>query len=156
MRVIVALGHCPRGNCNPCSCLETRLFKSRLLKSLFSHVLNYKSWLKLIYDKITYICLVINEFHPTFEVQNIGNEAFQNGWFATMNDGCSCLWDMFQLRNRVETCIRKQTLILHYFLRKLAYVCMYFCDKLLVKILMARATCTMHFLVSSASKSLRT
>ena len=29
-----------------------------------------------------YIYCVINEFNPTFEVQQIGNEAFQNAWFG--------------------------------------------------------------------------
>ena len=52
--------------------------KRGILKSLISHVLNFKSWIKLIYDKITYIYCVINEFNPIFEVQKIGNEAFQN------------------------------------------------------------------------------
>ena len=36
---------------------------------------------KLDYDKITYAYCVINEFNPTFEVQNMGNKAFQNALF---------------------------------------------------------------------------
>ena len=83
-----------------------------ILKNLISHVLNYKSWIKLNYEKITYIYCVINEFNPTFEVQNMGNEAFQNAsfwnamfWNASFwntsfwnalfpngNEGYSCLW----------------------------------------------------------------
>ena len=39
-----------KSNC----CLETRHFLMRHL-SLFSHVLNFKSWIKLIYDKFTLI-----------------------------------------------------------------------------------------------------
>ena len=43
---------------------------------------------------------VINEFNPTSEVQNMGNEAFQNAPFANVlfangsfpNGGYSCLW----------------------------------------------------------------
>ena len=40
---------------------------------------------------------VINEFNPTFEVQNMGNEAFQNTSFeyaslTNGNEGYSYLW----------------------------------------------------------------
>ena len=36
----------------------------------------------MIYDKITYIYWVINEFNPTFEVQNMRNEALRaRNWF---------------------------------------------------------------------------
>jgi len=52
------------------------------LKSLIFHILNFKSWIKLIYDKITYIYCVLNEFNPTFDVQNMRNEAFQNALFG--------------------------------------------------------------------------
>ena len=67
-----------------------------MLKSLISHVVNFKSWIKLIYDKITYIHCITNEFNPTFEVQNMGNKAFQNAsfWNALLpigNEGYSCL-----------------------------------------------------------------
>ena len=51
--------------------------KRGILKSLVSHVLNFKSWIKLIYDKIAFIFCVIHESNPTFEVQNLGNKAFQ-------------------------------------------------------------------------------
>jgi len=41
--------------------------------------------------------VVINEFNPTFEVQNMGNEAFQNALFVKAllsNEALSygCLW----------------------------------------------------------------
>ena len=49
-------------------------------KSQFN-VLDFKSGIKLIYDKIAYIYCVINENNPTIEVQNMGNKAFQNAWF---------------------------------------------------------------------------
>ena len=47
-----------------------------------------------------YIYCVINEFNPTFEVQKMGNEAFQNGSFANAlflngNESNSCLWALF-------------------------------------------------------------
>ena len=60
-----------------CLIWKGRVSKRGILKSLVSHVLNFESWIKLIYDKITYIYFVINEFKPTFEVQKMGNEAFQ-------------------------------------------------------------------------------
>ena len=42
---------------------------------------------------------VLNEFNPTFEVQNIENEAFQNAPFGNTlfpngNEDYSCLWAM--------------------------------------------------------------
>ena len=68
------------------------VYKRGILKSLISHVLIFKSWIKLIYDKITYIYCIINEFNPTFEVQNMENEAFQNASF----------WNaLFQMGTRV-------------------------------------------------------
>ena len=44
-----------------------------------------------------YIYCVTNEFNPTFEVQNMGNEAFQNASFGNASFpnealGYSCLW----------------------------------------------------------------
>ena len=71
--------------------------KRGILKSLESHVLNFKSWIKFIYDNISYIYCVINEFDLTFEVQKMGNEAFQNASFGNAsfpngNEGNSCLW----------------------------------------------------------------
>ena len=70
------------------------------MKSLIYHVLNFKSWIKLIYDKITYTYCVINEFNPTFETQNMGNEAFENASFGNAsfgngNEDYSCLWALF-------------------------------------------------------------
>ena len=52
------------------------------------NVLNFRGWIKLIYNKITSMDSVKNEFNPTSEVQNIGNGAFQNVPFAN----ASCLW----------------------------------------------------------------
>ena len=43
----------PKGNSN---------LTPRILKSLVSHVLNLKSWIKMIFDKITYTYCVTNEF----------------------------------------------------------------------------------------------
>ena len=67
------------------------------------YVLNFRGQIKLIYDKITLIYSVKNEFNPTSEVQNIGNVAFQNAPFAnapfangSFPNGCySCLWAKF-------------------------------------------------------------
>ena len=36
---------------------------------------------KLIYDTVNMCNFVINNLNPTFEVQNMGNEAFQNASF---------------------------------------------------------------------------
>ena len=68
----------PRDNCNPHSRLET---KRGILKSLVSYVLNFNNWIELVYDTVDICNFVINEFNPTFEVQNMGNEAFQNASF---------------------------------------------------------------------------
>ena len=46
--------------------------KQGILKSLVSHFLNFKSWIELIYDTVDKYNFVINEFTPTFEVQNMG------------------------------------------------------------------------------------
>ena len=67
------------------------------MKSLVYHVLNFKSRIKLIYDKIIYTYCVINEFNPTFVTQNMGNEAFENASFLKAsfgngNEDYSCLW----------------------------------------------------------------
>ena len=51
------------------------------MKSLVSHVLNLKSWITLIYDRVSIGNFSINQFNPTFEVQNMVNEAFQNASF---------------------------------------------------------------------------
>ena len=70
--------------------------KQGILKSLVSDILNFKSRIKLIYDKITCIYCVINEFNPTYEVQKMGNEVFQNALFINASfpnghKGNSCL-----------------------------------------------------------------
>ena len=57
--------------------------KRVVLKSLTSDILKFKSWIKLIYDKITYI----NEFNPAFEVQNMGYKTFQNASFSKREQG---------------------------------------------------------------------
>ena len=67
------------------------------MKSLVYNVLNFKSWIELIYDKITYTYCVINELNPTFETQNMGNEAFENASFGNAsfgngNEDYTCLW----------------------------------------------------------------
>ena len=51
---------CKRGIC-----------KRDILKHPVFNVLNFRGWIKRIYDKITLICCVENEFNPTSEVQNI-------------------------------------------------------------------------------------
>ena len=83
----------PKGNCNLTPRLETRCSQTRH----FENVLNFKSWIKLIYDKITYTYGVINEFNPIFETQNMANEAFKNASFGNAsfgngNEDYSCLW----------------------------------------------------------------
>ena len=52
------------------------------MKCSISYVPNFRGWIKLIYDKITLIYSVKNEFNPTSEVQNIENEVFENAPFA--------------------------------------------------------------------------
>ena len=74
--------------------------KQGILKCPVSHNLNFKGWIKLIYDKITLIYSVENVFNPTSEVQNIENGVFQNALFANApfangrfpNRDYSCLW----------------------------------------------------------------
>ena len=78
-------------HCSEATVILVPVSKRGILKNLVSHVLNFKSWIKLIYDKITFIYCVINEFNPIFEVQKIGNKAFQNASFANGNEGSSCL-----------------------------------------------------------------
>ena len=53
-----------------------------ILKSHISHVLNFKSWIKLIYDKITQIYNVKNQFNSNCEVKNIGNIPLKNEPFG--------------------------------------------------------------------------
>ena len=54
------------------------IYKWGILKHSVFNVLNFKGWIQLIYDKITLIYCVENEFHPTSEVQIIENGMFQN------------------------------------------------------------------------------
>ena len=50
-----------------------------ILESFISLVLKFKSHIKLIYNsRLNGILTYINEFNPTFEIQKMGNEAFQN------------------------------------------------------------------------------
>ena len=62
---------CKRGVC-----------KRGILKSLVSYFLNFKNWIKLIYDTVDKCNFIINELNSIFEVQNMGNEAFQNASFG--------------------------------------------------------------------------
>ena len=58
------------------------------------NVLNFRGWIKLIYNKITIIYNVKNVFNPTSEVQKIENGVFQNAPFANgsfPNGDNSCL-----------------------------------------------------------------
>ena len=73
------------------------VFKRGNLKSLISHVLSFISWIKLIYDTVNICNFVIYQFNPTFEVQNMGYEDFQNAYFGNAsfpNEALSysCLW----------------------------------------------------------------
>ena len=46
-------------------------------QNLISHLLNFKSWIKLIYGTVDISDFVINdlnEFNPTVDVQNMGNK----------------------------------------------------------------------------------
>ena len=75
---------CKRGIC-----------KWDILKHPVFNVLNFRGWIKLIYDKITLIYCVENGFNPTSEAQNIENKVFQNAPFANApfaNGDYSCLW----------------------------------------------------------------
>ena len=74
--------------------------KQGILKCPVSHVLNFRGWIELIYDKITLIYYVKNAFNRMFEVQNIENGVCQNAPFANTpfanghfpNGDYSCLW----------------------------------------------------------------
>ena len=61
---------------------KTPVCKRGVLKCPVSYVLNFRGWIKLIYDKITLIYSVKNAFNPTSEVQNIENGVFQNAPFS--------------------------------------------------------------------------
>ena len=62
--------------------------------------MNFRGWIKLIYDKITLIYFVDNAFNPISEVQNIENGVFQNAPFANapfgngrfQNRDYNCIW----------------------------------------------------------------
>ena len=58
-----------------------------ILKHPIFNILNFRGLIKFIYDKITLIYCVENEFNPTFEVHNIAS--FANGRFP--NGGFYCL-----------------------------------------------------------------
>ena len=64
----------PRGNCNPC--LENGHFKRGvckwgILKHPIFNVLNFRGWIKRIFDTTDQCNFVINELNPTSEVQNM-------------------------------------------------------------------------------------
>ena len=81
---------------------KTPVCKWGILKCPISYVLNFRGWIKLIYDKITLIYSVKNVFNPTSEVQNLENGVFQNVPFTNApfpnghfpNGGYICLWAM--------------------------------------------------------------
>ena len=72
------------------------------LKHILFNVLYFSGWIKLIYDKITLVYCVENEFNLTSEVQNIENGLFQNAPFANApfanshfpNGDYNCLWGL--------------------------------------------------------------
>ena len=58
--------------------------------------MNFKSWIEVLYGTVDVCNFVINEFNPSFEVQKMGKEAFQNALFGKAslpngNKGNSCL-----------------------------------------------------------------
>ena len=72
-----------------------------ILKCPVSHLLKFRGWILLIYDKISLIYCVKNAFNPTSEVQNIENRVFQNALFANScfpNGYYSCLWAIILLK----------------------------------------------------------
>ena len=79
---------------------KTPICKRGILKCPVSYVLNFRGWIRLIYDKITLIYSVKNAFDPTSEVQNIEFGVLQNAPFANAqlanghlpNGDYSCLW----------------------------------------------------------------
>ena len=74
-------GHCPEATVTLVPVWKRGVSKRGILKSLVSHFLNFKSWIKLIYDTIDVCNFVINEFNPTFEVQESENVVLQNTSF---------------------------------------------------------------------------
>ena len=98
----------PGGNCNPHlenGHLQMEHLQRGILKHPIFNVLNFRGWIKLIYDKITLIYCVQNEFNPTSEVQNIENGVFQNAPFANApfangrfpNGDYSSLWAKYYI-----------------------------------------------------------
>ena len=70
--------HGPKTTVTQCLIWKRGVPKRVILKRLVSGFLYFKGWIKLIYDTVNICNVVINKFNPTFEVQNMGNEAFQN------------------------------------------------------------------------------
>ena len=109
VRTLFTINFCPSGqraelSCSPKATVtlvpvwKQGVSKQGILKSIVSHFMNFKSWIKLIYDTVDVCNFVINEFNSTFEVQNMGNEAFQNISFGNAsfpNEALSysCLWE---------------------------------------------------------------
>ena len=82
--------------------------KRAILKSLVSHVLNFKNWIKIIYYSVDMCDFVINEFNQTFEVQNMANKSFQNAsfrnaTFSNGNKGYTCLWALPTTSKLIES-----------------------------------------------------
>ena len=77
----------PKATVTKCLVSKRGIPKRGILKSLIYLVLNFKSWIKLIYNKIACTYCVINEFNSTFEAQNMANEAFKNASFGNASFG---------------------------------------------------------------------
>ena len=61
------------------------LQKNPVLKHPIFNALNFRGWIKLIYDTVDVCNFVISEFNPTFEAPNMGNTAFQNALFGNLS-----------------------------------------------------------------------
>ena len=80
---------CPEATVTPV--WKMTICKWGILKHTVFNVLNFRGWIKLIYD---------TEFNLTYEVQNIENGVFENALFTNAtfanghfpNGGYSCLW----------------------------------------------------------------
>ena len=98
MYIGVASSQCPQATVTTVwktPVCEQGICKRVTLKCPVSYVLNFRGWIKLIYDKITLIYSVKNAFNPTSEVQNIENGVFQNTPFANGHfpkGDHTCLW----------------------------------------------------------------
>ena len=81
---------------------KSGICKRGILKHPIFNILNFRGWIKRIFDTVDYCNFVINELNPTYEFQNMGNGAFQNAlfWNAPFansrfpNSDYSCLWAM--------------------------------------------------------------